>query len=246
MNTSLERSLGDCRILLVGTGGVGAPCALALVEAGVGKLVLVDEDTVEVENLHRQILFFDSDIGQSKPVVAKRALEGRRPGTAVDVVVGRALPGSVGKLVDGVHAVVDATDNFASRFLLADACHLAGVPIVHAAAIRWVGTVVSTAPRGRPCYRCLFEDLPSHAPDCATAGIVGPVCGVIGGIAAEMALLAATGSARLLGHVATFDGKTDALRLVAIAKRPGCPLCGNKPTILDLDETRYTGPACAA
>src|SRR6185436_9395979 len=143
-------------------------------------------------------------------------------------------------------AVVDATDNFASRFLLADACHLAKVPVVHAAAIRWMGTAVSTGPHGRPCYRCLFEDLPDEAPDCATAGIVGPVCGVIGGIAAEMAMLGAVGSQRLFGHVATFDGKTDTLRLVAIAQRTGCPLCGSEPSITDLVETRYTGPACAA
>jgi molybdopterin/thiamine biosynthesis adenylyltransferase len=246
MNTSSERSLGDCRILLVGTGGVGAPCAIALAEAGVGSLLIADEDNVEIENLHRQLLFVDADIGQGKPEVAKRALEARRPGLVVDVFHGRALPSTAAELVRNVHAVVDATDNFASRFLLADASRLAGVPIVHAAAIRWMGTVVSTAPEGRPCYRCLFEDLPDSAPDCATAGIVGPVCGVIGGIAAEMALLAAVGSPRLFGQVATFDGKTDSLRLVAIPRRPGCPLCGSEPTITDLVETRYTGPACAA
>jgi molybdopterin/thiamine biosynthesis adenylyltransferase len=246
MNTSSDRPLADCRILLVGTGGVGAPCAIALAEAGVGSLLIADEDNVEVENLHRQLLFGDADIGQSKPAVAKRALESRRPGLAVDVFLGRALPSTVEKLVRNVHAVVDATDNFASRFLLADACRLLGVPVVHAAAIRWMGTAVSTAPQGRPCYRCLFEDLPDAAPDCATAGIVGPVCGVIGGIAAEMALLAAIGNARLFGHVATFDGKTDALRLVEIPRRTGCPLCGSEPTIKDLVESRYTGPARAA
>jgi len=246
MNTSPDRSLGDCRILLVGTGGVGAPCAIALAEAGVGSLVIADEDSVEVENLHRQLLFFDADIGQSKPEVAKRALERRRPGLTIDVFCGRALPSTAKELVHDVHAVVDATDNFASRFLLADACRLAGVPVVHAAAIRWMGTAVSTAPHGKPCYRCLFEDLPEAAPDCATAGIVGPVCGVIGGIAAEMALLAAAGHTRLFGRIATFDGKADALRLVAIPPRKGCPLCGSEPTITDLVETRYTGPACAA
>ena len=246
MNTSSDRPLRDCRILLVGTGGVGAPCAIALAEAGVGSLLIADEDCVEVENLHRQLLFFDADVGQSKPLVARRALEARRADLAVDVFVGRALPSTAKDLIRNVHAVVDATDNFASRFLLADACRLGGVPIVHAAAIRWMGTVVSTGPHGGPCYRCLFEDLPDTAPDCATAGIVGPVCGVIGGIAAEMALLAAVGDPRLFGQVATFDGKADVLRLVAIARRHGCLLCGSEPTITDLVETRYTGPACAA
>jgi len=246
MNTSSNRALSDCRILLVGTGGVGAPCAIALAEAGVGNLLIADEDNVEIENLHRQLLFGDIDVGLSKPDVAKRVLEARCAGLAVDVFHGRALPSTVRELIRNVHAVVDATDNFASRFLLADACRLGGVPIVHAAAIRWMGTAVSSAPHGKPCYRCLFEDLPDSAPDCATAGIVGPVCGVIGGIAAEMALLAAVANDRLFGHVATFDGKADSLRLVAIPQRKGCPLCGSEPSIKDIVENRYTGPACAA
>jgi adenylyltransferase/sulfurtransferase len=234
------------RVLLVGTGGVGAPAAIALAEAGVGALVLVDEDTVEVENLHRQLLFDDADVGASKPDAAKRALVSRRSSLSVEVVRGRAVPATAKELVSGVDVVLDATDNFPTRFLLADACRLAGVPVVHAAAVRWIGTVVSSAPLGRPCYRCLFEDVPESAPDCQTAGIVGPVCGVVGGIAAEMALSAARGESRLAGKIATFDGLSDELRLVGVPPRASCPLCGSEPTIFDLNETRYTGAACAA
>jgi len=230
----------------VGTGGVGAPAALALAEAGLGTLVLADEDVVEIENLHRQILFEETDLGLCKPVSTKRALEARCPSLSVELFSGRALPATAFDLVANVHAVIDATDNFASRFLLADACRLTRVPVVHAAAVRWVGTVVSSAPAGRPCYRCLFEDLPASAPDCQTAGIVGPVCGVIGAIAAEMALAAARGETRLFGKIATFDGRSDELRLVDVAKRTECPLCGITPTIQDLAETRYTAGACAA
>ncbi|HMJ52223.1 MAG TPA: HesA/MoeB/ThiF family protein [Polyangiaceae bacterium] len=239
MNTSPDR-LSSLRILLVGTGGVGAPCAIALAEAGVGTLVLADEDRVEMANLHRQLLFDESDIGQSKLEAAKRSLEARRPGVSVELFRGRALPTTAHALARNVDAVVDATDNFASRFLLADACRLAEKPVVHAAAIRWIGTVVSAGPRGGPCYRCLFEDLPETAPDCASAGIVGPVCGVVGGIAAEMALLAALGDGRLWGRVATFDGLSDELRLLPMARRDDCVLCGRAPTIVDLVETRYT------
>jgi molybdopterin/thiamine biosynthesis adenylyltransferase len=246
MSTSPDRSPARCRVLLVGTGGVGAPAAIALAEAGLGTLVLVDEDEVELENLHRQLLFDDADLGRSKPEAAKRALEKRRPSLVVEVCPGRALPSTAHDLVSGVDAVVDATDNFPSRFLLADACLLAAVPVVHAAAVRWIGTVVSSSPSGGPCYRCLFEDLPASAPDCQTAGIVGPVCGVVGGIAAEMALSAAAGSERLFGKIATFDGLRDELRLIDTPKRPSCPLCGIKATIHDLAETRYTGAACAA
>jgi molybdopterin/thiamine biosynthesis adenylyltransferase len=246
MNTSPERPVHEYRILLVGAGGVGAPCAIALAEAGVGALVLVDDDVVERENLHRQLLFREADVGQSKLHAAAQALAARRPGIELRTVSGRALPSTVAALVSGVDVVVDATDNFPSRFLLADACRLSAVPVVHAAAVRWMGTVVSTGPRGAPCYRCLFEDLPAQAPDCASAGIVGPVCGVVGGIAAEMALDAASGRARLAGKIATFDGRTDELRLVSIPRRAGCALCGINPSIFELVESRYIGPACAA
>ena len=246
MSISPDRSLARYRVLLVGTGGVGAPAAIALAEAGLGTLVIADEDTVEIENLHRQLLFDDTDVGESKPDATRRALERRKPSLSVEVFHGRALPDTARELVSSVHAVVDATDNFPSRFLLADACHLAGVPVVHAAAVRWVGTVVSSAAGGGPCYRCLFEDIPVAAPDCQTAGIAGPVCGVIGGIAAEMALVAASGQDRLFGKIATFDGLRDELRLIDVPKRKTCPLCGLDPTIHDLVQTRYTGASCAA
>jgi len=245
MNTSSDR-LASLRILLVGTGGVGAPCAIALAEAGVGTLVLADEDKVELVNLHRQLLFGEGDIGQSKLDAAKRSLEERRPAIRIELFRGRALPTTAQALIQRVDAVVDATDNFASRFLLADACRLAGKPVVHAAAIRWIGTVVSTGPRGAPCYRCLFEDLPETAPDCATAGIIGPVCGVVGGVAAEMALAAAAGDVRLAGRVATFDGLTDQLRLLPVPRRDDCVLCGRAPTIRELVSQRYTGGHPAA
>jgi molybdopterin/thiamine biosynthesis adenylyltransferase len=243
MSTSSDSSHASLRVLVVGTGGVGAPTAIALAEAGVGALVLADEDSVEVENLHRQILFGEGDVGASKPEAAARSL---RASLSVEIFRGRALPATARELVSGAHVVVDATDNFPTRFLLADACRLAGVPVVHAAAVRWIGTVVASAPSGRPCYRCLFEDVPASAPDCQTAGIIGPVCGVVGGIAAEMALSLARGEARLAGKIATFDGLRDELRLLDTPARASCALCGSEPSIHELIETRYTGAACAA
>src|SRR5262245_21085361 len=135
MNTLPDR-LAAVRILLVGTGGVGAPCAIALAEAGVGKLVLADEDRVELSNLHRQLLFEDTDVGQPKLDAAKRSLERRKPSIGAELFRGRALPSTARALAEKVDVVVDATDNFASRFLLADACRLAEKPVVHAAAVR--------------------------------------------------------------------------------------------------------------
>jgi molybdopterin/thiamine biosynthesis adenylyltransferase len=247
MNTLAEPHLAATRILLVGTGGVGAPCAIALAEAGVGALRIADDDVVELTNLHRQLLFSEADVGTSKPEAARRSLLRRRPDLDVQVFEGRATPDTVFELLRNVDVVVDATDNFATRFLLADACHLSAVPVVHAAAVRWVGTVMSVRQQGAPCYRCLFEDLPGEAPDCATAGIVGPVCGVIGGIAAEMALALAQGSTRFSAKIATFDGQRDQLRLVEVAARASCALCGPHATIRDLVETRYIpDSACPA
>lgn len=248
MSTSSEpRAIGSLRALLVGAGGVGAPCALALVEAGIGGLRIVDDDAVELGNLHRQILFGDTDVGRSKLEATRDALLARRSDVSIELRPGRALPDTAIDLARGADVVIDATDNFPTRFLLADAARIAGVPIAHAAAVRWHGTVLAANAGGRPCYRCLFEDLPEGpAPDCATAGIVGPVCGVVGALAAEMALSLALGDGRLAGRIATFDGRRDELRLVEVAPRDACPLCGSQRTIFALDEARYSGASCVA
>ena len=237
-------------VVLVGAGGIGAPAALALVAAGVRSLRVADDDRVELSNLHRQILFTDADVGRPKLDALADALDRRFPGTAVSLQLhrGRALPPTVAALVAGAAVVVDATDNFASRFLLADACALAGVPVVHAAAVRWSATVMAVGPRGRPCYRCLFEDLPGgDAPDCATAGVVGPVCGIAGALAADRALRILAGDALAdgaCGAIVTFDGLRDVLRSVPVRARRGCPLCGDARTVTFLDPGRYQPRAC--
>ncbi len=247
MSTSEPRSLAELRVLMIGVGGVGAPCALALVEAGVKHLRLADDDEVVLGNLHRQILFAEGDVGRPKLEATRDALLRRRGDLQVDLRPGRALPATALDLMQDIDVVVDACDNFPTRFLLADAAGIAKVPIVHAAAIRWFGTVLAAEAEGGPCYRCLFEDLPEGpAPDCATGGIVGPVVGIVGALAAEMAISAGLRERRLTGHIATFDGLRDELRLVEVAQRESCALCGPRRTIFTLDEARYLGPICAA
>src|SRR6185369_1029852 len=160
----------------------------------------------ELSNLHRQILFSDEDVGRPKIEAFAAAIERRFPATRVELHRGRALPDTAAAVLAGAAVVVDATDNFASRFLLADACALAGVPVVHAAAVRWQATVLAVSAAGRPCYRCLFEDVPrGDAPDCATAGVAGPVCGVAGALAADRALSVLRGDASVYGAITTFD-----------------------------------------
>jgi molybdopterin/thiamine biosynthesis adenylyltransferase len=235
----------SARVLLVGAGGIGSPAALALVEAGVRRFTVVDDDRVELTNLHRQILFRDEDVGLPKLEAFANAVRRRAPEASIETIQGRFRPDTAERLLAGAAVVLDATDNFASRFLIADACGLAGVPVVHAAAIRWRATVLTAAPSGRPCYRCLFEDLPeAGAPDCATAGVAGPVCGVAGAIAADRALRVLAGDASVFGRVVTFDGLRDRLREVRVAPRPGCPLCGDVRSIADLAPNRYETRSC--
>jgi adenylyltransferase/sulfurtransferase len=235
----------SARVLLVGAGGIGSPAALALIEAGVRRFKVVDDDRVDVSNLHRQILFRDADVGAPKLEAFANAIRRRAPDASVETIDGRFRPDSAAKILEDATVVIDATDNFASRFLIADACALAGIPVVHAAAIRWRATVLTAAPAGRPCYRCLFEDLPeAGAPDCATAGVAGPVCGVAGAIAADRALRILAGDTSVFGRVVTFDGLRDRLREVPVAPRPGCPLCGEPRSIADLAPDRYVTRSC--
>lgn len=236
------------RVLLVGAGGIGNPAALALALSGRCALRIVDDDEVELSNLHRQILYTEGDLGRSKLEAMGEALRARAPGLVLELVPGRFLPETAGELLRGVALVLDGSDNFATRFLVADACALAGVPAVHGASLRWQATCfVAGAGGQRPCYRCLFEDLPEGpAPDCGTAGVLGPVCGVAGGLAADAALRWLAGDAGATGTMASFDGRTGKFRRIAVRSRANCPLCGEDASIRGLDRARYAGANCGA
>lgn len=237
-------SLAQRRVLLVGAGGIAHPAAWALVRAGVGEITIVDDDEVDVSNLHRQILFEEADVGAPKLEAIAAAL-GRAGASRITPVHGRLDPDTALDLVARADVVLDAVDNFASRFLAADAAHLARVPVVHAAAVRWFGTVFASGPAGRPCYRCVFEDLPSgDAPDCASAGVVGPVCGVAGAIGADMVLAVLSG-APVFGTLVRYDGRRDSLRAHVVAPRADCALCGAEPRIADVDAARYVSAECS-
>jgi molybdopterin/thiamine biosynthesis adenylyltransferase len=240
-------------VLLVGLGGLGCPAALALVEAGVGSLTLCDDDRVDEGNLHRQILFHERHVGAHKldAALAELGPLARRSGTRLQAWRGRFLPENARALAASHDLVVEGADNFATKFLAADACHLEARPVVHGAAIRWVGTAWAVGPLGRPCYRCLFEDIPRGPRDsCDSVGVMGPVVGLVGAMMAELALRILSGSGAR-GEVWTLDGKRDTLRLCPVHPRPDCALCGDAPSIVDIAEARYltdpesTGSAAA-
>jgi molybdopterin/thiamine biosynthesis adenylyltransferase len=233
--------LASKSVLLVGVGGLGSPVAIALARAKVGTIGLADDDEVELGNLHRQILFAHTDIGSKKTAAAAYAVRAWAAPSNVRVNVHdtRLLPENALDMLDGYDLVVEGSDNFATKFLAADACALAKRPIVHAAAVRWHGTALAVGPRGAPCYRCLFEDLPREAGlGCSEAGVVGPVVGVVGALQADLALSVLAGR-DVFGTLVTFDGKTDRLRRRIVVARPDCPLCGSRPTLRSLDSQRY-------
>jgi molybdopterin/thiamine biosynthesis adenylyltransferase len=242
----VARTLADARVLVVGAGGLGCPAALALVEAGVGHVALADDDRVELTNLHRQLLYDDADVGRDKLDAALAAL-GRRtgPGQTLEAVRTRLLPENARSLVRGYDVVLEGADNFATKFLAADACHLERRPLVHGAAVRFRATAWSVAAEGTPCYRCLFEDVPEAdaAQSCAEAGVLGPVVGLAGALMADLALDVLAGTPRF-GTLFAYDGLRDRFRSVSVAARPSCPLCGPSATISEIHELCYTAVHC--
>jgi|GEM_PF-540205 len=234
--------LDRARFLLGGLGGLGCPAAMALAAAGAGHLLLVDDDRIELHNLHRQLLYREADCGRHKLDAARDALVARGfPAERIELYRGRLVPRSALPLARRVDVIVEGSDDFATKFLAADAGFLAGVPVVIGAATRWTATAQAIAPRGRPCYRCLFEGPPEVAPDPAAAGVLGPAVGVAGALAADLALRVLGGDDPS-GGIHVFDGRRDRLRFVAIPPRSDCPLCGRDPTIREVHAERYHPP----
>ena len=236
----------DQRVLVVGVGGLGCPAVLSLVRAGAAHVLLADDDLVEAGNLHRQILFGEQHVGQNKLDAARATLvrRGARE-SGIELLRTRFLPENARQLARSADLVIEGADNFATKFLVADACFLEGKPAVHGAAIRWTGTAWATGPTGAPCYRCLFEDVPAGAQQgCAEAGVIGPVVGLVGALMADLALRVLSGDPSAFGWVHTYDGKRDVMRAVEVPARADCPLCGRR-TITNLEESRYIAPSCA-
>lgn len=231
--------------LVIGVGGLGCPAALALARAGL-RLVLCDDDTVAESNLARQILFADADVGRSKLDAARDALLAAGA-SEVRLRPTRFLPDTASELLAEVDFAVEGADNFATKFLAADASYLAHKPIVHGAGVRWHGTVLSTRAAGAPCYRCLFEDLlpGDAAPNCQEAGVMGPVVGFCGALMADLALDLCHEDLSRCGSIWSFDGQKEALRETPLSARPDCALCGAAPRIESTDWHHYEGPAGA-
>ncbi len=223
---------------IVGVGGLGAPAALYLAAAGVGRLGLVDDDTVSLSNLQRQILYASSHVGADKLESALSVLSALNPNVEIDCITKRieGTDDAERQLVT-YDIVLDGTDNFATRFAVNEACHRNGSILISGAVGRWEGQVstfksglTKTAPPEQrlPCYRCLVPEAPPNAETCAEVGIVGALTGVIGSLMALEAIKEITGAGEsLAGRLLLFDGLTAQSRTIGLPRDPSCPACGD-------------------
>jgi len=247
-----QRRLKGGSVLLVGAGGLGSPAGLYLAAAGVGRLGVVDFDAVDESNLQRQVAHGTAAIGRPKLDSMRERLADLNPRVRVEPHDVRLDRDNAMDIVSRYDVVLDGTDNFATRYLVNDACALLGRPYVYGSILRFEGQAsVFDAARG-PCYRCLFPSPPPPGlvPSCAEAGVLGVLPGVIGAIQATEALKLLLGRGEtLLGRLLLYDAWTLAFRELALRKDPDCPLCGRAPTIralVDYEELCGTKPPAAA
>lgn len=226
--------LSGKKVLVVGAGGLGGPALLVLAASGVGRLVIVEDDTVETSNLNRQPLFGEADVGARKAGAAAARLRTLFPSIAIEARDERFDAGNAVELVGAADVVVDGSDNFQTKFLANDAALRANRPLVHGGVLRTTAQLLTVVPGGLGgCLRCLFEAPPpaGTVPACSEAGVLGPVAGFAGALMAAEALRLIQGERGAYeGRLFTFEARTARSRLVLVRKRPGCASCaGTQP-----------------
>jgi molybdopterin-synthase adenylyltransferase len=237
-----QAKLGAAKALVVGAGGLGAPLLMYLAAAGVGTLGIVDDDTVSLSNLQRQIVHDTASVGVLKTASAARSLQRINPHIRVVQHQERLTAANARRLIAQYDVVADGSDNFATRFLVNDACFFEKKTLVSGALAQFDGQLAvfkprEAAPEGGhyPCYRCLYPapPPPEAAPNCAEAGILGALAGVIGTLQAVEVLKEILGiGTSLAGRLLIYDGLSARLRIVSLKADPACALCGAQPTIL--------------
>lgn len=231
-----QQKLLSAHVALVGLGALGGPAALYLAAAGVGKLTLIDDDSVSLSNLQRQVLFATSDVGAPKTETAERRLVAINPDLKVETRAVRLSAENAEGLLAGVDIVLDGSDSFATRFAVNGACHALGLPLVSGAVGRWsaqVSCFKSGHTKGKPivdrlpCYRCLVSDMPETEETCAMVGVIGPLTGMIGARMALEAVKEITGAGQsMAGRLWLFDGLNGDSRTVTLKADPKCVVCG--------------------
>ncbi|MBV8584416.1 MAG: molybdopterin-synthase adenylyltransferase MoeB [Candidatus Eremiobacteraeota bacterium] len=242
-----QERLASSRALVIGAGGLGSPALQYLAAAGVGRIGIVDDDTVDVTNLQRQTLFTTADVGSSKATVAARHLHALNPDIAIDAIAIRFDQSNARDLVRLYDLVLDCTDRFSTRYLINDACAIEGRPDVYASIFRFDGQV-SVFGAGGPCYRCLYPSAPpaGTVPTCAEGGVLGVLAGIVGSFQAAEALKLLLGIGEpLRGRLLLIDALGARVREVRFERDRDCALCGDEPAIRDAvleeDDEPFTG-----
>lgn len=237
-----QKRLKAAKVLIVGLGGLGAPLAQYLAAAGVGTIGLMDFDEVEESNLQRQVIHGTRDIGRPKVASAKDSIRQINPLVKVEVYNYPLTAENALDIIEEYDVVADASDNYQTRYLVNDACVLLGKPDVFGAMYQFEGQATVYYGKEEPCYRCMYPapPPPGLVPSCATGGVVGVLPGIIGTIQAnEVIKLIVGGGEPLIGRLVTFDSWHMKWRELKICKDPNCPVCGNNPTITELEEYDY-------
>ncbi|MGR6328361.1 HesA/MoeB/ThiF family protein [Sphingomonas sp. XXL09] len=227
-----QMRLRAAHVVVIGAGGIGSPAIQYLAAAGIGRLTIVDDDRVDLSNLQRQTIYATADIGAAKAQAAAEAAQRLNPGIVAIAIASRADAGSVTRLIADADVVLDGCDNFATRLLVADACLAAQIPLVSAAVGQFDGQLATY--RGwepdKPCYRCFVGDAPDRdGVSCAEDGVLGPMAGVMGSLAALEVMRAITPFGEdSAGQLLMFDALALRSRTLRLPKDPGCPACSGR------------------
>jgi molybdopterin/thiamine biosynthesis adenylyltransferase len=238
-----QAAILNAKVLVVGTGGLGSPISLYLAAAGVGTIGIVDADVVEVSNLQRQIIHSTNDINRPKVDSAADKMRAVNPDIEVKTYELRLNASNIEAIIKDYDFVLDGTDNFATKFLINDACVMAGIPFSHGGILRFDGQTMTVLPGQSACYRCYFREPPppEAVPGCSQAGVLGAIAGMLGTIQAAEALKFITGAGTLLTDaLLTFDAKTMNFRRINLKKSADCPVCGEHPSIHELASYEQT------
>jgi len=228
VNQVHQQQLAHATVLIIGLGGLGSPVVMYLAASGVGHLILIDSDCLELTNLQRQILYQSHQIGQPKAILAQKHLQMLHPQVHTTVLSQRVDRKVLEKYIHKVNVVVDCSDNFATRFLINSVCVQAGIPLVSGAAVRSQGqiSVFLPAQAHSPCYHCLYDDVDVQTQTCSETGILAPVVGVIGSLQAlEVLKICLNLGTTLCGKLCIFEAFTLQWRTLNVFRDPHCPTC---------------------
>ena len=232
-----QSRLLESKVLLVGAGGLGSPAAFYLAAAGIGNMGIIDFDTVDLSNLQRQIIHNTERIGMLKTESAKKTITALNPDVNVTVFNEKLCSENILRLFEGYDYILDGTDNFATRYLINDACVMTGKANIHGSIFRFEGQVTIFKSDEGPCYRCLYPEPPppGMVPNCQEGGVLGVLAGVIGNLQVVETLKLILGKGEtLIGYLLIYDALKTEFRKLKLKKDPQCPVCSDQPTITEL------------